>query len=205
MERINKAVEYLATGKPVLISDSVDRENEYDIAFSARHVNPQLVKLLQERGGGLLCLVLSSEKAGELGIQRLNSNGNDFFDTPFGFPISYKHMTHSAVSIEGRAHTIVKVSEQCASIQNFVIPGHIATLIAKTGGLLERNGHTEAIVDLLKLAGEPPVGVLCEVQGINGGMADQRELKEIFSDIDTCEVSIKEIAEFINGRMKNDD
>jgi 3,4-dihydroxy-2-butanone 4-phosphate synthase len=152
-----------------------------------------LVKVCQYKASGLLCIALSDEKAGRIGLERIKDNNKDVFQTPFGLPLSYIHMKDSPVSVEGRQKTISQLSEEGAAIDQFVYPGHVATLIARPKGLLERRGHTEAVIDLLKLAGEPEVGVLCEVQGVNGGMADYDQIREIFSQEDYVIVSIEDI------------
>jgi len=193
------ALRVLRDGGIVLIADSADRENELDMACSARHATPELVNLLLREASGVLCIAIDEPVAERLGIARLARSGEDPFETPFGFPISSSATDCSPVCLEGRAHTVRLAADPAATAGDFVIPGHLSTLIARPGGLAERQGHTEAIVDLLKLAGEPPVGVLCEVIGARGGMADLSEIQDRFPQAGFPLVTIEEIQAALGG------
>lgn len=193
---VKKAIEYLAAGKPIIIRDRDDREGEGDLAFSAKHSTPALVNFALTFARGLLCVSLPSEYAEKFEITRLYSNSKDVHDTPFGCPVSLANGT-SGISAEDRSETIKTLSELSSTPELFCTPGHTPTLIAKPGGLKVRDGHTEAIVDLLGLAGVGGPGVICEILNSAGAIAGKKELESISKNLDIPIVSIADITKAI--------
>ena len=198
------AGEYLAAGKPVIIRDRDDREGEGDLAFSAKFSTPALVNFALTFARGLLCVSLPSEYAERFEITRLYSNSKDVHDTPFGCPVSLANGT-SGISVEDRSETIKALSDLSSTPELFCTPGHTPTLIAKSGGLKVRDGHTEAIVDLLDLTGVGGPGVICEILNSAGAIAGQKELESISKNMDIPIVSIADITQAVfsaSGKMR---
>ncbi|GGX57557.1 3,4-dihydroxy-2-butanone-4-phosphate synthase [Saccharospirillum salsuginis] len=202
VKSVSRAIEYLAVGKPVIIRDHDDREGEGDLAFSAKHSTPALVNFALTFARGLLCVSLPEEYAERMNISRLYSNNKDVHDTPFGYPVSLANGT-SGISAEDRSDTIRALSDIESTPDLFCIPGHTPTLIAKPGGLRVRDGHTEAILDLLGLAGIGGPGVVCEILNSAGAIAGKMELETISRNLDIPIVSISDIKKSLLTKPEN--
>lgn len=174
-EDFQRALNQLRQGLPIIIYDDMDRESEGDLAFAAQFCTPELVNLALTIGRGLLCVSMSQEKAESLSISRLRSNGQDPFGTPFGMPVSLAN-GGSGISAKDRCDTILALSRPDATPSDFCMPGHVSTLIAHPKGLAGRCGHTEAILEILSLAGIPGCGVLCEILNADGTIAGRDAL-----------------------------
>lgn len=172
---LEPALEQLRRGGAVILRDSDDREGEGDLAFAARYATPELVNRCLHVARGLLCVSLAPHDAERIGVTRLRTNGRDPFSTPFGIPINLADGC-SGVSASARSRTLQAASDPAVGADRFVIPGHVHTLLAHPGGLRARAGHTEAILDLLELAGIGGPGVLCEILDERGEIARQEEL-----------------------------
>jgi 3,4-dihydroxy 2-butanone 4-phosphate synthase len=162
-------------GAIILLDDK--RELEADIAFAGKFASNQLVNLCLNRARGLLCVAMWPRDAERLGISRLPTNHRDVFDTPFGVPIGLANGT-TGISAPARAATIRAVAEGAAATE-FCYPGHVATLLANPLGLRGRTGHTEAILDLLRIGEIDGPGVLCEILDDSGDIATLSFLQQL--------------------------
>ncbi|MCA9017284.1 MAG: 3,4-dihydroxy-2-butanone-4-phosphate synthase, partial [Planctomycetaceae bacterium] len=192
---IQRVFEQLRAGKPVIVTDSSERENEGDFIVAAEAITPEIVQFLLRHGSGELCVSLPDEVAERLQLNPIvgpeeNTAPNK---TQFLIPIDHKD-SGSGVSAECRAITIRALSDENSQAIDFVRPGHIHPLLAKQGGILRRAGHTEATGDLLRMAGLKPVGVLIEILSQEGyGMADADELRSISEKFDIPIISTAEV------------
>lgn len=196
MNGVAAALKQIRAGFPVVICDDEDREGEGDIAFAASFATPEVVNTALLIGRGVLCLSLRPEEAARIGVERLRSNKKDEFGTPFGMPIGLAG-GGSGISSRARAATLRKAADPEASPDDFVFPGHVATLIARPGGVLERNGHTEAVLDLLKLADVPGPGVLCEVLMPDGRVAKRPFLERLCAERGFPIVEIRQLQDVL--------
>ena len=176
---INEAVKDIKNGKMVIVVDDPDRENEGDFVMAAELVTAEHVNFITKEARGILCLPIIRDKAESLGFDLMVKNNTSLHRTPFGVSIDYRHGTTTGVSASDRAITINKSIDETSSASDFAKPGHIFPLIARRGGVLKRAGHTEAVVDLVKLAGLKPAGILCEITDEDGTMARLPRLIEI--------------------------
>ncbi|MET0106399.1 MAG: 3,4-dihydroxy-2-butanone-4-phosphate synthase [Sedimenticola sp.] len=197
-ESVIKAVDYLKMGRPVIIRDRDDREGEGDLAFSAKHCTTAMVNTALTIARGLLCVSLPPDYARKFNIKRMESNNKDTYDTPFGFPVSLSDGS-SGVSAQDRNETICRLADINSTPEMFCMPGHTPTLIAKKGGLKERDGHTEAILDLLQYSGIGGPGVICEILNSAGAIATKYELESISSNLDIPIISIQDIAQALDS------
>lgn len=195
-QSLASAMEALRRGGPVLLRDDDDREGEADMAFAAAHCTPSLINFTLSNARGLLCVAIEEERAARLGIQRLRANGLDPHGTPFGFPVTISDGT-SGVSASSRAATILRIASDDATPRDFCQPGHVATLIARPGGVLERAGHTEAIIDLLRCAGIAGPGVLCEVLSPSGEIAKGPEIEHMADQQGFPILTIRTLIEYL--------
>lgn len=177
----DKALQCLRDKRPVIVCDDDDREAEGDIVFAANYSTPALVNFALTMARGVLCISMAETVAQRLGIKRLSANGIDKWDTPFGYPVTYAN-GESGVSASSRSLTIQMTCSDSVGPEDFCMPGHVATLIAKPRRLLDRDGHTEAALDLLDAAKIQGNGVLCEMLTPSGDIA-KRDYLEQFSAI----------------------
>lgn len=190
--RLDSALAQLRKGGAVIIRDCETRENEGDLAFSARLSTPELLNFVLHHGRGLLCVSMSEADAWRIGVERLKANGKDEMGTPFGTTVSA--LGHgSGVSAASRAATLRAVADSRTQSSDFALPGHVATLIAHPGGVLSRNGHTEAVLELLSLAGIPGPGGLCEILSSSGAIATGVELEALAARFDLPMIDIADI------------
>ena len=175
---IDDAVKDLKAGKMIIVVDDPDRENEGDLVMAAELVTPADVNFITREARGILCLPVTKERAEKLQLSEMVQYNTSLHKTPFSVSIDYKYGTTTGVSAEDRAKTINMAADELARAKDFAKPGHIFPLIAKNGGVLKRAGHSEAVVDLVKLAGMKPVGVLCEIMDTDGSMARMPSLEK---------------------------
>ena len=168
MEHILQAI---ATGRPVLVLDDADRENEADLICAADLVSSQTMAMLIREGSGIVCLCIRPEKASELRLRPMVEVNRSRFSTAFTQSIEASHGVSTGVSAADRVQTVQCALRTTLENSEIVSPGHIFPLVAKAGGVLERDGHTEAAVDLAELAGRYPAGILCELMNPDGTMA----------------------------------
>lgn len=177
-DTIDEVVRDIAEGKMVIVTDDEDRENEGDLLMAAEAVTPAAVNFMAMHGRGLICVPVSNERAEQLGLQRMVAQNREMYRTDFTVSVDAAHGVTTGISAHDRARTIQTIANPKSSPEDLVQPGHIFPLRAKEGGVLRRAGHTEAAVDLAKLAGLQPAGVLCEILHDDGTMARLPELLE---------------------------
>ncbi len=175
-DSIDSVIAELRKGHMVIVVDDQDRENEGDLIMAAECVTPQAVNFMAKYGRGLICVPTTSERLKQLGVEQMVVQNRDTFKTDFQVSVDAAHGITTGISAADRAHTIKVMSDPTALPNDLVQPGHIFPLRAKPGGVLQRAGHTEAAVDLVKLAGCRPIGVICEIMNDDGSMARLPEL-----------------------------
>ncbi len=179
LDTIESALADLAAGKCIIVVDDEDRENEGDIICAAELCTEQHINFMATEGRGLICVSLTEERARALDLPLMVNTNTALHGTRFTVSIDYVHGTASGISVSDRTATVRALSDAEASPSDFARPGHIFPLIAVEGGVLRRAGHTEAVVDLMKMAGLKPVGVLCEILKVDGSMARVPDLLEM--------------------------
>jgi 3,4-dihydroxy 2-butanone 4-phosphate synthase / GTP cyclohydrolase II len=168
---IEEALEDIRDGKMVVVCDAEDRENEGDLTLAAQFATPDAINFMATHGRGLICLALTPERCDELGLDLMAAKNESAFETAFTVSVEAREGITTGISAHDRAHTIQVAIDPKARPRDLVQPGHIFPLKAKPGGVLERTGQTEAAVDLARLAGLNPSGVICEVMNDDGTMA----------------------------------
>jgi 3,4-dihydroxy 2-butanone 4-phosphate synthase/GTP cyclohydrolase II len=168
---IEEALEDIAAGKMVVVVDDEDRENEGDVVMAAEHITPDAINFMATHARGWICLALTPERCDELGLELMTAKNDTPFETPFTVTIEAREGVSTGISVADRAHTIRTAADPANGADSIVKGGHVNPLKAKPGGVLERTGHTEASVDLARLAGLTPAGVICEIMNEDGTMA----------------------------------
>src|SRR6185312_3506656 len=175
---IEEAIEDIRQGKMVVVCDDEDRENEGDLTMAAQFATPEAINFMAKEGRGLICLSLTSERCDELGLDLMAAKNESPFETPFTVTVEARDGVTTGISAHDRAHTIQGAVDPESRPRDLVQPGHIFPLKSRAGGVLERAGQTEAAVDLARLAGLNPAGVICEIMNDDGTMARVPELVE---------------------------
>jgi 3,4-dihydroxy 2-butanone 4-phosphate synthase/GTP cyclohydrolase II len=175
---IEDAIDDIRQGRMVVVCDDEDRENEGDLTMAAQFVTPEAINFMAKEGRGLICLALTPHRCDELGLDLMAAKNESAFDTPFTVSIEARHGVSTGISAADRARTIQVAIDPEASPRELVQPGHVFPLKAKVAGTLERVGQTEAAVDLARLAGLNPSGVICEIMNDDGTMARVPDLVE---------------------------
>jgi len=178
---IPQAIEEIRAGRFVIIVDDEDRENEGDLAIAAEKVSPEAINFMAKYGRGLICAPVLGERLDELRIPMMVRDNTAKYETAFTVSIEAKHDTTTGISAHDRAATVKALLDPASKPSDFVSPGHTFPLRAKDGGVLVRAGQTEAIVDLARLAGLYPAGVICEIMADDGTMARLPQL-EVFAE-----------------------
>jgi 3,4-dihydroxy 2-butanone 4-phosphate synthase / GTP cyclohydrolase II len=173
---IESVVADLQKGKMVIVVDDADRENEGDLIMAAEFVTPSAVNFMATHGRGLICVPTTSERLQQLGIERMVRQNRESFKTDFQISVDAARGISSGISAADRAETIRIMADPTAMPDDLVQPGHVFPLRARPGGVLQRAGHTEAALDLVRLAGCRPIGVICEIMSEDGSMARLAEL-----------------------------
>lgn len=198
---IEEAVEDLKDGKLIIVVDDEDRENEGDFVGLGEKVTPEMINFMAKEGRGLICVPIAEEKAHQLGLKMMTDHNTDSLGT--AFTISIDHIsTRTGISAFERAATIQEIANDDSTPYDFKRPGHIFPLVAREGGVLKRAGHTEAAVDLARLAGAKPVGVICEIMNEDGTMARVPQLKEIAERFHLKMITIQDLIEFRRKRER---
>ena len=202
MNTIEEALEDIKNGKIVIVVDDEDRENEGDFITAAKNATPELINFMATHGRGLICTPLIEERCDELGLEMMVDSNNSHFDTPFTVSIDLIGKGCSTgISATDRAKTVQALIDPTTKPKDLGKPGHIFPLRAKKGGVLRRAGHTEAAVDLSRLAGFEPAGLIVEIMNEDGSMARLPQLIEIASKFN---LSIITIEDLIAYRMKHE-
>jgi 3,4-dihydroxy 2-butanone 4-phosphate synthase/GTP cyclohydrolase II len=168
---IEEAIEDIRQGKLVVVVDAADRENEGDLTIAAQFATPEAVNFMATHGRGLICLCLTEERCDELGLRPMTDNNETPYETAFTIAIEAREGVTTGISAADRAHTIQVAIDPTKGPGDLVHPGHVFPLRARPGGVLQRSGQTEAAVDLARLAGLNPAGVVCEIMNEDGTMA----------------------------------
>ena len=176
---IEEAIEDVRDGKMVVVVDAEDRENEGDLTMAAQFATPEAINFMATHGRGLICLALTAERCDELGLDLMAAKNESPFETAFTVSIEAREGVSTGISAHDRARTIQVAIDPAARARDLVQPGHIFPLKAKPGGVLERTGQTEASVDLARLAGLNPSGVICEIMNDDGTMARVPDLERV--------------------------
>ena len=175
---IEEAIEEIRAGRFVVVADDADRENEGDQTIAAQFVTPDAVNIMATHGRGLICHCLTPQRCDELGLRQMTDQNEAQFGTAFTVSIEARDGVSTGISAADRAHTIQVAVDPTSSPQDLVHPGHVFPLRARAGGVLKRSGQTEAAVDLARLAGLTPAGVVCEIMKDDGTMARVPDLVE---------------------------
>jgi 3,4-dihydroxy 2-butanone 4-phosphate synthase/GTP cyclohydrolase II len=202
LDSIAEAIDDIKNGKVVIVVDDEDRENEGDFVCAAEAITPEIVNFMSKEGRGLICAPIEEDRARELGLNMMVNDNTSLHETAFTVSIDLigKGCT-TGISAYDRAMGIKALTDPETSPDDFARPGHIFPLKAKSGGVLRRTGHTEAAVDLARLAGFYPAGVLVEILNEDGSMARLPQLREIANKFDLKVISI---ADLVAYRMKNE-
>ncbi|GIU25611.1 3,4-dihydroxy-2-butanone-4-phosphate synthase [Shewanella sp. MBTL60-007] len=198
IERVNAALTALRQGKGVLVVDDEDRENEGDLIYAAETLTNEQMALLIRECSGIVCLCLTDERIEQLQLPPMVSDNNSQYGTAFTVSIEAKQGVTTGVSAADRVTTIKAAIADNAKPDDLARPGHVYPLRARPGGVLERRGHTEGTVDLMKLAGLKPYGVLCEVTLADGTMARLPEIVEFAQQHDMPVLTIEDIVAYRN-------
>ena len=198
---ISEAIEDIKAGKFIIIVDDESRENEGDLAIAAEKVTPEAINFMAKYGRGLICLPIIGQRLDDLGIPLMVTNNTSQYSTAFTVSIEAKNQVTTGISAFDRAQTIKTVLDPDAMAEDLVQPGHIFTIRAREGGVLVRAGHTEAIVDLARLAGCYPSGVICEIMDEDGTMARVPQLEAMASKF---ELKIVTITDLIAYRLRHE-
>jgi len=193
---IVEAIEDVLQGKMIVIVDDEDRENEGDLMIAAEKATPELINFMARFGRGLICLTLTEERTKELGLSMMVEDNQSAFETPFTVSIDARQGVSTGISAADRAHTIKIAIDSLTVKEDLVKPGHIFPLRAKDGGVLVRMGQTEASVDIARIAGLNPYGVICEIMNEDGTMARVPQLTEFVKEHDLKMITVKDLAEY---------
>jgi 3,4-dihydroxy 2-butanone 4-phosphate synthase / GTP cyclohydrolase II len=177
-DSVEAVLQDLAAGKMVIVVDDADRENEGDLIMAAERVTPAAINFMAKFGRGLICVPTTAERLKQLGIERMVVQNRETFKTDFQVSVDAAHGITTGISAADRAETIQIMASPTATPNDLVQPGHVFPLRAKLGGVLQRAGHTEAAVDLVRLAGCRPIAVICEIMSEDGSMARLPELMQ---------------------------
>jgi 3,4-dihydroxy 2-butanone 4-phosphate synthase / GTP cyclohydrolase II len=201
IRRVELALEDIRAGKMVILVDDEDRENEGDLVVAAEKVTPETINFMATHARGLICLSLTREQIQRLGLPMMATNNQSAYNTAFTVSIEARHGVTTGISAADRAHTTLVAIKPDATPRDIVVPGHVFPLQARDGGVLQRVGQTEGSVDLARLAGLDPSGVICEVMKDDGTMARLPDLLEFGAQ---HEIRLVSVADIIKFRMRNE-
>jgi 3,4-dihydroxy 2-butanone 4-phosphate synthase/GTP cyclohydrolase II len=198
---IEEALDEIRQGRMIVLVDDEDRENEGDLTMAAEKVTPEAINFMAKFGRGLICLAMTEQRCETLALAPISPRNTSAFGTPFCEPIDARRGTTTGTSAADRATTILTATDPATRPEDLARPGHVYTLRARNGGVLVRAGQTEASVDLARIAGLDPSGVICEVMNDDGTMARTPQL------IDFCAqhgLKLVTVADLIRYRMQNE-
>lgn len=193
---IESALEDLKAGKVLIVVDDEDRENEGDFVAAAEHITPETINFFVKEGRGVVCAPLTHERARALMLEPMVDANTSLHETPFTVSVDYIHGTTTGVSAADRAATVRALINPEVNPSDFARPGHIFPLRASDGGVLRRAGHTEAVVDLCRIAGLAPAGVLCEILNEDGTMARVPELMHLSAKFNLKIITVRSLIEY---------
>lgn len=195
-QRVDTALQALRSGQGVLLVDDEDRENEGDLIYAAEHLTCEQMALMIRECSGIVCLCLTGERVDKLGLPQMVSKNNSRHGTGFTISIEAREGVSTGVSAADRVQTVKTAVADNAVSYDLCSPGHVFPLRAQDGGVLTRRGHTEGTVDLMKLAGLKPCGLLCELTNADGTMAKLPEITEFAKVNDMVVLTIEDIASY---------
>ncbi|MCH8331024.1 MAG: bifunctional 3,4-dihydroxy-2-butanone-4-phosphate synthase/GTP cyclohydrolase II [Bacteroidetes bacterium] len=196
-DNIADAIEDIKQGKLVIVVDDESRENEGDFVTAARNCTPEIINFMSKHGRGLICAPLVDSRCEELGLDLMVIDNTALHETPFTVSIDLLgHGTSTGISTSDRSKTVKALVDPAMRPKDFAKPGHIFPLKAKMGGVLRRTGHTEAAIDLSRLAGFEPAGVIVEIMNEDGTMARLPELRKMANEFDLKLISIQDLVEY---------
>jgi 3,4-dihydroxy 2-butanone 4-phosphate synthase / GTP cyclohydrolase II len=199
---IEDAIEDFQQGKILIVVDDEDRENEGDFVLAAEKTTPEAINFFVKEGRGVVCAPITTERAKELNLDLMVDANTSLHETPFTVSIDYLHGTTTGVSVSDRSITVCALVDPKAQASDFARPGHVFPLRAMEGGVLRRAGHTEAVIDLCKLAGLNPAGVLCEILAEDGTMARVPQLLKIAEKFNLKIITVRALIEYRIRREK---
>ena len=201
LSSIEKIVEDARNGKIFVLVDDENRENEGDLIFPSQLVTPDIINFMATYGRGLICLALTEKRSKQLELSPMNRRNSGKFDTAFTVSIEAKEGITTGISAADRAKTVQTAIDDYKGKDDISTPGHIFPLVARNGGVLTRAGHTEAAVDISRLAGLKPSAVICEIMNKDGSMARLDDLKKF---CESHNINIGSIEDLIRWRVRND-
>lgn len=196
---IAKAIQAIKHGEGIIVVDNENRENEGDLIFSAETITENQMAALIRDCSGIVCLCITEEKRLELGLDMMVSQNKSQFGTAFTVSIEASEGVTTGVSAHDRVTTIKAAIDESATASSIASPGHVFPLVARAGGVLERDGHTEATVDIMKLAGLKPYGVLCELTNPDGTMMKRDDIDEYAEKFGYLVITIDDLKEYIKA------
>jgi len=196
LSKIEEAIADIRDGKMVILVDDEDRENEGDLTLAAEFVTPEAINFMARHGRGLICLSITEEKAQALQLPQMVHDNSSAFGTAFTVSIEARRGVSTGISAHDRATTIRTAIAENAKSEDLVRPGHVFPIIARKGGVLVRTGQTEGSVDLARLAGCVPAGVICEIMNEDGTMARMPDLERFSAEHNLRIVAIKDLIEY---------
>jgi 3,4-dihydroxy 2-butanone 4-phosphate synthase/GTP cyclohydrolase II len=200
-DSIRDAIEDIGAGRLVIVVDDEDRENEGDFIGAGDRITPEMINFMATHGRGLICAPITRERAQALELDMMVDTDSSLFNTPFTVSVDLRSGTTTGISAADRARTIQALADPSTRPLDLGRPGHVFPLRAQTGGVLRRAGHTEAAVDLARMAGCAPVGVLVEIMNADGTMARTPDLLEMAGEFDMRIITIKDLIAY---RMRNE-
>jgi 3,4-dihydroxy 2-butanone 4-phosphate synthase/GTP cyclohydrolase II len=200
--RVTAAVEAFARGEIVVVTDDDDRENEGDLVMAAVHATPEKMAFIIRNTAGIVCTPVTADAAHRLRLAPMVAENDAPHGTAFTVSIDYKHGTTTGISAEDRTATVRNLANNNAGAADFVRPGHVFPLIAKDGGVLMRSGHTEAAIDLCRLANLEPVGVICELVNDDGSVMRGLQIKAFAEKHRLKQISVDELIAYRQAREK---
>ena len=201
-DSVESVIADIRRGKMVIVVDDEDRENEGDLIMAAEHATPKAINFMAKHGRGLICVPTTEDRLRQLGIERMVPRNQESFQTDFQVSVDAAKGITTGISAKDRAKTIQTMADPTAVPDDLVQPGHIFPLRARPGGVLQRAGHTEAAVDLTKLAECRPIGVICEIMDDSGNMARLPKLKRFAKAHKLKICSIEELIKYRRSREK---
>ncbi len=199
---INEVIEDIRNGKMIILVDNEDRENEGDLIIAAEFCTPETINFMATHGRGLICTPITEERSVELGLKLMVDKNSDKYGTAFTVSVDAVEDTTTGISAHDRAQTVQVLADKDTLPMDLRRPGHIFPLTARNGGVLVRAGHTEAAVDLTRLAGLKPMGVICEILNEDGTMARRKDLEVFAKKHDIKIASISELIKFRQHRER---
>ncbi len=199
--KIEEAIEDIKQGKMVILVDDEDRENEGDLTMAAEKITPEAINFMAKFGRGLICLTMTTERCDYLNLPPMVSENTSSFGTAFTVSIEAKRGVTTGISAADRAHTILTAMDDATTAEDLARPGHIFPLRARNGGVLVRSGQTEGSVDLARLAGLKPAGVICEIMNDDGTMSRMPQLKKFAKEHG---IRICTVADLVAYRLKHE-